>query len=159
MEHGSDFLKAQVNNAIMQHRTLMDNLEDHAKQADDARYRALCERYLPHVRDHQTQLESYGSSVGAEGATGLKKAVGGLLGAARDAVDAVREDDFLRIVGDVVTIRQAQDTFGTFARVGEKIGDPRLTELGRKGEQEHDTMQREFNALTQEMFVENVRRG
>jgi hypothetical protein len=157
MKKGRDFLRAQVNNAIMQHRTLHENLQDHAKQAEDTRYRQLCERHLPHMEEHQRMLEEYGSTLGAEGGGGVKEMLGSALGKARDTVDALREDDFLRVVGDVVTIRQAQDTFATFARVGETIGEPRLAEIGRKGEQDHDRMQREFNDLAQQMFIENVR--
>ena len=44
MDRGKDFLKSQINNAVMQHQTFIDNLVDHEKQAEDARYRALCIR-------------------------------------------------------------------------------------------------------------------
>ena len=71
-------------------------------QADDARYRRLCERYVPTLENHQKMLEEYGKSVGAEGATGLKGAIGAVIGKARDVVDAMRETDFLRLVGDIV---------------------------------------------------------
>jgi len=156
MDKGRDFLRSQLNNAIMQHQTLLENIRAHVEQADDARYRSLCERYTPAVENHQRMLEEYGKSVGAEGATGLKGALGSALGKARDAVDAMRETDFLRIVGDIVTIRQSQDTFATFAFAGDKLGDSRLAELGRMGEREHDTMQKEFNTLCAEMFVDHV---
>ena len=157
MQKGRDFLKAQVNNAIMQHKTLFENVEDHVKQADDPRYRALCEKYLPKMREHQQALEAYGTSIGSEGPGSLKKAVGAALGKARDAVDAMRETDFLRLVGDIVTIRQAQDTFATFAAAGQELGETRLVELGRSGEKVHDEMQREFNDLVAKMFVDHVR--
>jgi hypothetical protein len=156
MDTGRDFLRAQLNNSIMQHQTLLESLRDHAKQADDQRYRALCERYVPSLENHQRMIEEYGKSVGSEGGSGLKNALGSVLGKARDAVDAMRETDFLRIVGDVVLIRQAQDTFATFAVAGDRLGDTRLAELGRMGEREHDTMQKEFNQLCAEMFVDHV---
>ena len=156
MKRGRDFLKAQVNNAVMQHKTLMENLADHAKQADDGRYRSLCEKYITRMQTHQTMLESYAASIGSEGPGAVKKAIGAALGKARDTVDAMRETDFLRLVGDIVTIRQSQDTFATFAAAGERIGEPKLTELGRTGEREHDEMQREFNELVRSMFVEHV---
>jgi len=79
-----------------------------------------------------------------------------VLGKARDAVDAMRETDFLRVVGDIVMIRQAQDTFGTFARAGTQIGDARLAELGKTGQEEHDKMQEEFNAYIASLFVDHV---
>lgn len=155
MDKGRDFLKAQVNNAIMQHRTLLENLQDHREQAEDERYRQLCNRHLPHMEEHQRMLEEYGSTIGATG--GGKGALGYALGKARDVVDAVREDDFLRIVGDTVTIRQSQDTFTTFAQVGEQIGEQRLADLGRRGADDHRQMAHEFNDLTNQLFMERVR--
>jgi ferritin-like metal-binding protein YciE len=159
MERGRDFLRAQVDNAVMQHRTLLDNLENHAKQADDQRYRTLCERHLPGMRQHQRLLEDYQATLGEGGGDTLKKALGAILGFGRDAVDAMRESDFLRIVGDVVMIRQAQDTFATFAAVGDRIGEPRMAEIGRNGARDHEQMAREFNDLAHEMFVEHAREG
>lgn len=156
MKKGREFLKSQVNNAVMQHKTLLENLEDHSRQADDGRYRALCEKHIPSMRDHQERLEAYASAIGTEGPGAVKKAVGAALGKARDTVDALRETDFLRLVGDIVTIRQSQDTFRTFRAVGERLGEPALAELGRTFERSHDTMQREFNELVQTMFVEHV---
>ena len=156
MQRGRDFMKAQVNNAVMQHKTLLENIEDHARQAEDGRYRTLCEKHIPRMHEHQQMLESYATSIGAEGPGALKKAVGAALGKARDAVDAMRETDFLRLVGDIVTIRQSQDTFATFAAAGDRLGDTRLAELGRTGERAHDEMQREFNELVRSMFVEHV---
>ena len=156
MHKGRDFLKAQVNNAVMQHKTLIENLEDHASQAENGRYRALCEKYIPRMQEHQEMIESYASSIGVEGPGMMKKALGATLGKARDVVDSMRETDFLRLVGDIVTIRQSQDTFATFAAAGDRLGDPRLAELGRTLERAHDLMQREFNQLVQAMFVEHV---
>jgi len=156
MEKGREFLQAQVNNAIGQHQMLIDNLEDHIKQAEDGRYRELCQRYLSKASSHQRALEQYGTSIGAAGSTGVKKVLGSVLGKARDAVDSLRETDFLRVVGDIVAIRQSQDTFGTFAAVGDKISEPKLAELGRAGERDHDEMQRDFNALVQSMFIAHV---
>jgi hypothetical protein len=157
MEKGRDFLKAQVSNAIMQHRTLLENLQDHREQAEDTRYQQLCDRYLPHAEEHQRLLESYGSTIGADSGEGFKGMLGSALGKARDVVDAVREDDFLRIVGDVVTIRQSQDTFSTFAEVGERIGEPKLADLGRQGVRDHEKMAEDFNELTSQLFMERVR--
>lgn len=157
MDTGRDFLKAQLNNCIAQHQSLVENLRDHVEQADDPRYKQLCARYLPKVERHQGMLEEYGKSMGATGGGGLKGALGSVLGKARDAVDAMRETDFLRVVGDIVMIRQAQDTFATFARAGERLGEQRLAEIGRMGEQEHDEMQRDFNGFCVESFVDHVK--
>jgi hypothetical protein len=156
MDTGRDFLRAQLNNAIMQHQALLESLRDHADQADDPRFRQLCQQYLPQMERHQGMIEEYGRSIGAEGSGGLKGMLGSALGKAKDAVDAMRETDFLRLVGDIVLIRQAQDTFATFASAGETLGEQRLAELGRMGEQEHDTMQRAFNSYCAELFVDHV---
>jgi hypothetical protein len=156
MDTGRDFLRAQVNNCVMQHQTLLEALRDHVDQADDPRYRELCSKHLPHMERHQGMIEEYGKSIGAEGGGAFKNALGAVLGKARDAVDALRETDFLRVVGDIVMIRQAQDTFGTFARAGQALGDTRLAEIGRMGEEEHDKMQQEFNAYIALLFVDHV---
>lgn len=157
MDTGREFLTSQLNNSIVQHQSLAENLKDHAEQADDPRYRQLCQQYLPAVERHQHMLEEYGRTVGAEGRGGIKGAIGSAIGKARDLVDSARETDFLRVVGDVVMIRQAQDTFATFARAGERLGESRLAELGRMGEQEHDAMQRAFNEYCAELFVDHVK--
>lgn len=156
MDRGQDFLKSQINNAVMQHRTFLKNLEDHEGQAEDARYRDLCSGFIPHAREHQRMLEDYALSIGAEASAG-KKAIGVLLGAARDLADAARESDFLRLVGDIVTSRQSEDTFKTFREAGRALGDTRLAEIGEIGERRHDDYVKQANGLVQQMFVEHVR--
>ncbi|AHG90966.1 hypothetical protein J421_3429 [Gemmatirosa kalamazoonensis] len=156
MESGQDFLRSQINNAVMQHRTFLQNLEDHETQAEDARYRDLCSRFIPRAREHQRMLEDYQRSIGAELGAG-KKAIGTVLGVARDLADAARESDFLRLVGDIVTSRQSEDTFKTFREAGRALGDTRLAEIGEMGERHHDDYAKEANRLAQQMFVEHVR--
>lgn len=153
MHEGRDFLRAQVSNCVMQHKTLMESLEDHAKQAEDPAFRALCERYIPRMQQHSQMLNEYRATLGEVSGQGFKGALGFVLGKAKDVADSLRTDDFLRVVEDIVMIRQAQDTFATFAAAGDRIGEPRLSEIGRTCETEHDQMQREFNALVHEMFV------
>jgi hypothetical protein len=156
MDRGQDFLKSQVNNAVMQHQTFLKNLEDHESQAEDPRYRDLCSRFIPHAREHQRMLESYQQSIGAELGTG-KKALGAALGVARDLADSARESDFLRLVGDIVTSRQSEDTFKTFREAGRALGDMQLAQIGEMGERQHDEYAKEANRLVQQMFVEHVR--
>ncbi len=156
METGHEFLRAQINNCVMQHHALLDALRTHAEQADDPAFRELCVRFIPALERHQTMIESYGDSIGTRGGGAVKNAIGAVLAKARDAVDAFRESDFLRAVGDVVMIRQSQDTFAVFAIAGEQLGDATLAELGRTGEREHDEMQREFNRYLSTLFVAHV---
>jgi hypothetical protein len=155
MDRGREFLQSQVNNCVMQHQTFLRNLEDHEKQAEDARFRDLCSRYIPPMREHQRMIEAYAQSIGAELGVG-KKALGAALGLARNAADLARESDFLRLVGDIVTARQSQDTFTTFARVGSRIGEPRLAELGEMMSGPHKQYVDEANALVADMFVDHV---
>ena len=156
MDRGQDFLKSQINNAVMQHQTFLKNLEDHESQAEDPRYRDLCSRFIPHAREHQRMLESYQQAIGAEVGAG-KKAIGAALGVARDLADSARESDFLRLVGDIVTSRQSEDTFKTFREAGRVLGDAQLAQIGEVGERHHDDYAKEANRLVQQMFVEHVR--
>jgi hypothetical protein len=156
MDRGIDFLKSQINNAVMQHRTLLENLEDHEKQAEDPRYRDLCSAAIPQMREHQRMLEQYQQEIGAE--TGVAKNVlGKALGVARDLADVARESDFLRLVGDIVTARQSQDTFGTFREAGRVLANPQLQRIGEMGEQHHEQFVRDANRLVAQMFVEHAR--
>jgi hypothetical protein len=156
MDRGIDFLKSQVNNAVMQHKTFLEALEDHEQQADDSRFRDLCSRHIPRVREHQRMLEQYQQTLGAEAGQG-KKIVGAILGKARDLADAARESDFLRLVGDIVMSRQAEDTFKTFRDAGRALGNTALANIGDVGERHHDEYNREANRLVQQMFIEHVR--
>jgi hypothetical protein len=156
MDRGLDFLKSQINNAVMQHKTFVEALEDHESQAEDPRFRDLCSRHIPRVREHQRMLEDYQQALGAEAGTG-KKVIGAVLGKARDLADSARESDFLRLVGDIVLSRQAEDTFKTFRDGGRILGNTQLAEIGEIGERHHDEYNREANRLVQQMFVEHVR--
>lgn len=156
MEKGTDFLKSQVNNAVMLHHSFVEALEDHEEQADDTRYRELCARYIPIMKEHQRQLEDYQKAIGSEVGVG-KKVMGKVAGAARGLADVARENDFLRLVGDIVMSRQAEDTFRTFREAGRTLGDQKLARIGEVGEQQHDDYSRDANRLVQTLFVENVR--
>jgi hypothetical protein len=151
-----DFLKSQINNAVMQHQTFVQNLQDHEEQAEDQRFRDLCTRFIPSMREHQRMLEQYQQQIGAE--TGIaKNALGKALGVARDLADKVRESDFLRLVGDIVTSRQSEDTFKTFREAGKMLGNQQLQQIGETGERHHDEYAKEANRLAQQLFVEHVR--
>ncbi len=155
MDRGTDFLKSQINNAVMQHHTFLRALEDHEQQADDPRFRDLCSRHIAHMREHQRMLEGYQLELGADGGN-AKNIVGAALGAMRDLADAARESDFLRLVGDIVMARQSEDTFKTFREAGRMLGNDELRHIGEVGERDHDSYVKEANRLVQQMFVEHV---
>lgn len=156
MDRGTDFLKSQVNNAVMQHGAFLRALQDHESQAEDPRFRDICSRHIPNMREHQRMLEDYQQTLGAEAGV-AKKAVGAALGMARDIADAARESDFLRLVGDIVMARQAEDTFKTFREAGRTLGIEQLASIGEMGERHHDDYVKEANRLCQQLFVEHVR--
>ena len=132
------------------------NLEDHERQAEDQRFRDLCSRHIPHMREHQRLLEDFQARIGAE--TGVaKQMLGKALGVARDLADAVRESDFLRLVGDIVTGRQSEDTFKTFREAGRALGIEELARIGEVGERHHDEYIHEANRLAQQLFVSCTR--
>jgi cell division septum initiation protein DivIVA len=155
MERGTQFLKSQVNSAVMQHGVFLRALEVHEDQAEDDRFRDLCSRHIPQMREHQRMLEEYQSQLGAEVGTG-KNIIGVSLGAARDLADSARESDFLRLVADIAMARKAEDTFKTFREAGKMMGYHTLHEIGEIGERHHDAYVKEANRLAQHMFVENV---
>jgi hypothetical protein len=156
MDRGIDFLRSQISNAVLQHRTMLQSIEDHESQAHDPRFRDLCSRHIPRMREHQRMLEDYQRGLG--GGEGLvKKAAGVAFGVARDLADVVRESDFLRLVGDVVMARQAEDTFKTFREAGRALNIQQLATIGEVGERHHDDYVKEANKLAQQMFIEHVR--
>jgi hypothetical protein len=156
MDRGLDFLKSQVSNAVMLHRAFLQALQDHEGQATDSRFRELSMRFIPKALEHQRMLEDYQKTLG--GSEGLvKKAAGAAFGVARDLADVVRESDFLRLVGDIVMARQAEDTFKTFREAGRALGIAPLAQIGEVGERHHDEYVKEANKLAQQMFIEHVR--
>jgi hypothetical protein len=155
MDKGMDFLKSQINNAVAQHRAFTDSLRSHADSADDPRFRALCEKFLPRMTQHQGMLEQYQRSIGA-GEGGVKKAISGVLETGKEWLTASRGDDYLGLVGDIVMARQAEDTFKTFREGGRILGEESLRKLGELGEREHDEYVAEANRLIQQLFVEHV---
>ena len=155
MESGHAFLKSQVNNAVAQHGIFLRALEEHEEQAEDPRFRDLCSRHIPHMREHQRMLEEYQSQLGADAGV-AKKAIGAAVGFARDLADAARESDFLRLVEDILMARQSEDTFKTFREAGKMMGNRTLQEIGEVGERHHDAYVKDANRLVQHMFVEHV---
>jgi hypothetical protein len=155
MQRGVEFLRSQVSNAVLLHRGFVQSLEDHEAQANDARFRDLCMRFIPKALEHQTLLENYQHTLGASEGL-VKKAAGLALGVARDLADVVQEDDFLKLVGDIVMARQAEDTFKTFRDAGRTLGLQQLARIGEVGERHHDEYVKEANKLVQQLFVERV---
>lgn len=162
MERGVEFLKSQVSNTVLLHRAFLQSLQDHESQAKDPRFRDLCTRFIPKAREHQRLLDEYQRTLGPadslarKGEDFAKKAAGMALGVARDLADVVREDDFLKLVGDIVLARQGEDAFKTFREAGRALSLQQLSRIGEVGERHHDEYVKEANRLVQQMFVERV---
>ena len=162
MQRGVEFLKGQVNNAVAQHRVFLQSLEDHEAQAKDPRFRDLCMRFIPRAMEHQRWLEDYERSLGSaeslvkRGEEIARKAAGMAFGVARDLADVVREDDFSRLVGDIVLARQAEDTFKCFREAGRALSLQELARIGDIGERHHDDYVKDANRLAQQLFIERV---
>jgi hypothetical protein len=155
MKHGSEFLRSQVRNLLLQHGTFLQSLEDHESQAVDERFRDLCTRHIPHMRLHQHMLEEYQSQLGD--APGFaSRIVGTAVGAVKDLADAAVAEDYNRLIGDIVMARQSEDAFKTFREAGKMMGNRTLQEIGDIGERHHDAYVKEANRLLQHMFVEHV---
>ena len=148
MDPGSEFLKAQVNNALIQHGAFLFAIEEHEENADDPRFRDLCSRHIPNMREHQRLLMEYQSQINPDATSG-KTVIGAAVGVVRELADAARESDFHRLVHDIVMARQSEDTFKTFREGGKMMGNRTLQEIG-------DAYVKEANRLVQHMFVEQV---
>lgn len=158
MDRGLDFIKSQVANAAMQHGAFVRALQDHESQAEDERFRDLCSRFIPRMREHLRALEEYRDDLGADPGM-VKRAMGSAVGAARDLADAARDSDFLRLVGDIVLARQGEDMFKTFREAGRQLGLAKLARIGEMGERDHDAYVQDANRLVQQLFVEHARSG
>jgi hypothetical protein len=153
-DSGNAFLKSQIDNAVVQHRTFLSALEAHEVKADDSRLSDLCSRHIPHMHGHQRMLEEYQSQL--NGWSVGKSTIRSAVNVVRDLADAAQESDYLRLVGDIVMGRQAEDTFRTFREAGKMLGDRTLKEIGEIGERHHDAYAKDANRLVQHMFVEQV---
>ena len=117
MDSGIAFLKTQINKTVIQHGTFLSALEAHEDQAADPRFRDLCSRHIPHMREHQRMLEEYQSQLGSR--SGIERTVTGTaVSVVRELADAAQESDYLRLVGDIVMARQSEDLFKTFREAG-----------------------------------------
>jgi len=153
MDRGTAFLRRQINNAVAQHDRFVWALEDHEEQAEDLRFRDLCSRHIPYMRELQRVLEEYQSQLAVSTGLGRENGVGP---GAHNLADATRQSDFFRLVGDVVLARQAEDSFKTFREAGKMMGYKTLQEIGDVGERQHDAYVKEANRLVQQMFVEHA---
>ena len=164
MQTGIEFLKDQIDDAIAQHRTLVQSMTEHESDADDQRYRDLCTRHIAHMRQHQTMLEAFRESLredpaksgSSELAGMVRQAAGTAFAAARSLADAP-QSDYTQLVGDLSMVRQLEVTFKIFRDGGRQLGIARLAQVGEIAERHHDEYSADAKRLLQQMFVERAR--
>jgi hypothetical protein len=163
VQTGIDFLKNQVDDAIAQHRALVESMTTHESQADDQRYRDLCMRHEGHMRHHQRLLEDFRASLGSGPTPGspsdligtATRMAGTAFAAARSLADTP-QSDYVRLVGDLALARNLEVTFKTFRDAGRQLGIERLAQIGDLAERHHDDYSAEAKRLIQQMFVERA---
>ena len=167
MQSGIDFLKSQVDEAITVHSFLLQSMDSHETEASDPRYRDLCERHLPRMREHQRQLEEFRAVLGAEseqagGPPSPSQVVGVIRRAAGSAAGVVRSladsptSDYQRLESDLNHARQLEVVFKTFRDAGRQLRIERLAKLGEMAERHHDDYSADAKRLLLQMFIERA---
>ncbi|HET9425987.1 MAG TPA: hypothetical protein VFO55_11485, partial [Gemmatimonadaceae bacterium] len=154
MQSGIDFLRAQVDDAVAIHSSLLQSMDSHEAEANDPRYRDLCERHLPRMREHQFALEELRTVLGqpaagsppAEIAGAIRKAAGSAIGIARSLADTA-VSDYERLASDLDLARRLEVTFKTFRDAGRQLRIDRLAKLGEMAERHHDDYSAEAKRL------------
>ena len=163
MQSGIDFLRAQVEEATVAHSALLESMIYHESEANDARYRDLCDRHLPRMREHQLMLEELRASLGnprgsnppAELVGVIRKAAGSAIGIARSLADAPTSD-YKRLENDLDLARRLEVTFKTFRDAGRTLRIERLAKLGEMAERHHDEYSADAKRLLLQMFIERA---
>lgn len=147
MQSGIEFLRTQVAEAAAAHSALLESMVYHESEADDARYRDLCDRHLPRMREHQLMLEDLRTTLGAGQHLGVR--------IARSLADA-RISDYQRLSADLDLARQLEVTFKTFRDAGRNLRIDRLARLGEMAERHHDDYSADAKRLLLQMFIERA---
>src|SRR3954467_15998899 len=106
MQSGIEFLRIQVEEATAVHSSLLESMIYHESEANDSRYRDLCDRHLPRMREHQLMLEELRSTLGAGDVFRRTRVPHSLADA--------RVSDYERLAFDLDLARRLEVTFKTF---------------------------------------------
>lgn len=163
MQSGFDFLRAQVEEAAAIHASLLESIVYHESEANDARYRDLCDRHLPRMREHQLLLEELrvaldhttGSSPTPVTAAPVRKPASPVFRVARLLADAPTSD-YKRLEMDLELARRLEVTFKTFRDAGRTLKIDNLAHLGETAERHHDDYSADAKRLLLQMFIERV---
>jgi hypothetical protein len=149
MQSGIDFLRDQVAEAAVVHSSLLESMIYHESEANDARYRDLCDRHLPRMREHQLMLEDLRATLG--GGSDFPA-----IRVARSFADAP-VSDYKRLSDDLDLARRLEVTFKTFRDAGRSLRIDRLARLGEMAERHHDEYSADAKRLLLQMFMERAK--
>jgi hypothetical protein len=160
MPSGIEFLRTQIDQAATINSALLESMIYHESEANDPRYRDLCDRYLPRTREHQLLLEDLrgtlgaakGSNPPAELAGAIRKSAAGV---ARSLADAP-VSDYKRLVSDLDLVRRLEVAFKTFRDAGRALRIESLAQLGDIAERHHDDYSADAKRLLLQMFIERA---
>jgi hypothetical protein len=148
MQSGIEFLRIQVEEATAIHSSLLESMVYHESEANDPRYRDLCDRHLPRMREHQLMLDELRTTLGAGTAfRGIR--------VPHSLADA-RVSDYERLAFDLDLARRLEVTFKTFRDGGRQLHIDRLARLGETAERHHDEYSADAKRLLLQMFIERA---
>lgn len=148
MTTGIEFLTSELREAAATHASLLESMTYHESEANDSRYRDLCDRHLPRIREHQLMLEELLVGLGA-------KASFGKVRFAPSLADTPVSDYHL-LVSDLNLARRLEVTFKTFRDAGRALHLTQLAKLGETAERHHDEYSADAKRLLLQMFVERA---
>jgi hypothetical protein len=146
MQTGIEFLRAQVEEAAADHASLLESMIYHESEANDPRYRDLCDRHLPRMREHQLMLEDLRVTLGS----GMPPRA---LRVNRSLADSPISD-YQRLSADLDLARRLEVTFKTFRDAGRITKNAPLAKLGEMAERHHDEYSADAKRLLLQMFIE-----
>jgi hypothetical protein len=146
---GIDFLRAQVTEAAGLHTALLESMIYHESEANDSRYRDLCDRHLPRMREHQLMLEDLRVTLGTSDTRASLRTI------PRALADAATSD-YHRLVADLDLARRLEVTFKTFRDAGRTLRIEPLARLGEMAERHHDDYSADAKRLLLQMFIERA---
>jgi hypothetical protein len=148
MQSGTEFLRAQVEQATALHASLLESMVYHESEANDSRYRDLCDRHLPRMREHQLLLEELRVSLGSGTAFPARRV--------QHALADASISDYQRLAADLDLARRLEVTFKTFRDAGRAMRIDGLARLGETAERHHDDYSADAKRLLLQMFIERA---
>jgi hypothetical protein len=148
MQSGIDFLRSQVAEAASVHASLLESMIYHESEANDPRYRDLCDRHLPRMREHQLMLEDLRATLSGKGDFPPIR----IPHAFADSPIS----DYKRLSDDLDMARRLEVTFKTFRDAGRTLKIDGLARLGEMAERHHDEYSSDAKRLLLQMFIERA---